>query len=212
MKAPLLIYGAGGLGRELLSLLNACSDFEVTGFVDDTVLKDTVVKGIKVLGGIEVIRKAVKPVNVILAFGDPAVKAARVNALAQYDVRYPVIIHPSAVLQDASAITIGVGSVICAGTVMTTDIIVGEHVLINLNCTVGHDSRIGSRASLMPGVHVGGEVVIGDEVLVGAGTTILNRLNLGARCKIGMGSVVIRDIESGDVVAGVPARRIKSEK
>lgn len=32
--------------------------------------------------------------------------------------------------------------VICAGTILTVDITIGRHVIINLDCTVGHDAHI----------------------------------------------------------------------
>ncbi|MEJ7645293.1 MAG: acetyltransferase [Chryseolinea sp.] len=210
MKTPLLIYGAGGLGRELLSLVHALENFEVIGFLDDHIPRDTTVKGITVLGGAEVLRSFEKPINVVLAFGDPAMKAAKAVSIPHNLVRYPQIIHPRAILQDSSSIKIGPGSVLCAGVVLTTDIVIGDHTLINLNCTVGHDSRIGSFCSLMPGVHVSGEVLISNEVLIGAGATILNQLEIGAKAKIGMGSVVIRNVDAGLMVAGVPAQPMVS--
>ncbi len=51
MREPLLIYGAGGLGREVLSLVNATDMYEVKGFLDDGMARGTSVKGVKVLGG-----------------------------------------------------------------------------------------------------------------------------------------------------------------
>ena len=62
----------------------------------------------------------------------------------------------------------------------------------------------------MPGVHVSGEVIIGNEVLIGAGASILNQLEIGTKAKIGMGSVVIRNVDAGLLVAGVPAQPMVS--
>ena len=99
MKTPLLIYGAGGLGRELLSLVYALENFEVIGFLDDNIARDTIIKNIPVLGGAEVLRSFDKPVNLVLAFGDPAMKAAKAASIPHNLVRYPQIIHPKAILQ-----------------------------------------------------------------------------------------------------------------
>jgi len=208
MRAPLLIYGAGGLGREVLSLLNALDSFETIGFLDDGIAKGTLVKGIKVLGGLESLNSFDRPVNLVLAFGDPVIKSTLANKIDPSRVQYPIIKHPSAILQDEATVAIGEGSILCAGSIFTTDIRIGKHVLINLNCTIGHDTSVGDYSSLMPGVNIAGEANIGGSVLIGSGTNILNRVKVGDNSKIGMGSVVIRDVEPGITVAGVPARYI----
>lgn len=208
MRAPLLIYGAGGFGREVLSLLNALDSFETIGFLDDGIAKDTLVKGIKVLGGLEILNSFDRPVNLVLALGDPVSKASLAKKIDPSRVHYPVLKHPSAILQDETTVTIGEGSILCAGCILTTDIRIGKHVLINLNCTIGHDTSVGNYSSLMPGVNIAGEATIGGSVLIGSGTNILNRVQVGDNSKIGMGSVVIRDVEPGITVAGVPAKCI----
>lgn len=213
MNTPLIIYGAGGLGRELLSLVKALKDFEVIGFVDDVLPADSTVKGVKVLGGIEYLNTMQSEVSVVLALGDPGVKSQKAALIGNRKIKYPVLIHPTAVLQDPDSIRLGQGTVLCAGAVLTTDITLGDHVLVNLNVTIGHDCRIDHYVSVMPGANIAGEVIVGQEVLIGAGSSILNKITIGDRSKVGMGSVVIRNVERKSVVAGVPAKLIvaKSE-
>lgn len=208
MKIPLLIYGAGGLGREVLSLVRSYDTFEVIGFLDDNVPKNTLINGAKVIGGRETLSSADSPVNLVLAFGDPARKSLVAGKINSSRVHYPVIRHPSVILQDEATITIGAGSILCAGSILTTDIQIGKHVLINLNCTLGHDTRVGDFTSVMPGVNVAGEVEIGRAVLVGSGANILNRVKIGDNSKVGMGAAVIHDVEPGKTVVGVPAKYI----
>lgn len=207
MKIPLLIYGAGGLGREVLSLVRSYDTFEVIGFLDDNVPKHTLINGIKVIGGRESLRSD-SPVNLVLAFGDPVRKALVADKIAPARANYPVIVHPSVILQNEATIKIGAGSILCAGCILTTDIQLGNHVLINLNCTIGHDTRMGDFSSVMPGVNVAGEVEIGKSVLVGSGANIMNRVRIGDNSRVGMGSVVIHDVEAGITVVGVPARKV----
>lgn len=209
MKTPLLIYGAGGLGREVLSLARATDTFDVIGFLDDSLPKNSLIKGIKVFGGREALDSFDGKVNLVLAFGDPMLKSRIAAKIKQEKVLYPILKHPTAILQDESTIHIGNGSILCAGCILTNDIRIGDHVLVNLNCTVGHDSAIGNYSSLMPGVNVAGEVGIGECVLVGSGSNILNRVRVGDNSIIGMGSVVIREIEPETTVAGVPAKKIR---
>ena len=53
-----------------------------------------------------------------------------------------------------------------------------------------------------------GKIKIGDRVFIGANSTILMNVNIGNDVIIGAGSLVNKDIPSGVVVAGVPARII----
>ncbi|MBA4056377.1 MAG: acetyltransferase [Marivirga sp.] len=208
MRTPLLIYGAGGLGREVLSLANATGSFDVIGFLDDNLPRNTMIKGIKVFGGMEALNSFEGTVNIVLAFGDPVVKSEVAGKIAREKVHHPVIKHPTVILQEESTVLIGKGSILCAGSILTTDIRIGDHVLINLNCTIGHDSSIGNYSSLMPGVNVAGEVEIGACVLVGSGSNILNKVCIGRNSTIGMGSVVIREVGPKTTVVGVPAKKI----
>lgn len=208
MKTPLLIYGAGGLGREVLSLATSTGIFDVIGFLDDSLPKNTLIKGIKVFGGREALDSFDGKINLVLAFGDPLLKSRIAAKIKRENVVYPIVKHPTSILQEESTIRIGNGCILCAGTIFTNDIRIGDHVLVNLNCTVGHDSTIGNYSSLMPGTNVAGEVTIGKCVLVGSGSNILNRVTVGDNSVIGMGSVVIRNIEPKTTVAGVPAKKI----
>ena len=55
-----------------------------------------------------------------------------------------------------------------------------------------------------------GEVHIGNNVFIGARSIILYNVNIGSNVIIGAGSVVTKDIPDNSVVAGIPARFIKT--
>ena len=208
MKEPILIYGAGGLGKEVLSLVRVLNKFEPVGFIDDGVKKGTVIKGVKVLGGVDFLNSYSPPVNMVLAVGDPSTKAMLIKTIDPSRVYFPVLIHPSVIVQDEGAISFAGGTIIGAGCILTTDISIGAHVLLNLNTTVGHDTSIGDFSSIMPATNVAGNVQIETGVLIGSGANIMNGIRLGRFSRIGMGSVVIRDVEPETTVAGVPAKKI----
>lgn len=80
---------------------------------------------------------------------------------------------------------------------------------------VGKDANIG--AGTITGNYDGetgikSKTLIGDEVLTGSGTTIVAPVRLGRGAVTGAGSVVTKDVESGDVVVGVPATKVRTRK
>jgi sugar O-acyltransferase (sialic acid O-acetyltransferase NeuD family) len=207
MKKPLFIYGAGGLGREILSLLQALPEWAPAGFVDDNVpVGRVVMHGLTVKGGLEFLNDYPEPIDVVIGIGDPHTKARLVAAVTNPRVQYPTIVHPMAILQDRAAIQLGAGCIITAGCILTTTITLGNHVLLNLNVTVGHDAVLGDYASVMPGVNISGRVNIGALAYVGSGANVRNSVTIGARSVVGMGAVVISDVPAGITVVGVPAK------
>jgi sugar O-acyltransferase (sialic acid O-acetyltransferase NeuD family) len=208
MKKQLAIYGAGGLGREVLSLVRALDNWEVLGFIDDALPVNAKIDGSHVLGGFDILHTLNSDTSIVLAFGDPKVKRDILKRIGTMSLQFATIIHPSATIQDRDSIAIGEGSVIAAGVILTTGIQIGKHVLLNLNATVGHDTTIGNFSSVMPGVNIAGGVTLLDGALIGSGANIINGKTVGSYSVVGMGSVVLHDVASGSTVVGVPAKEL----
>lgn len=205
MKHRILIYGAGGLGREVAAMMIGSDTFEPAGFLDDSIPAGKVIHGLKVMGTAEQLRRMDVGQRLVVALGDPILKEQLVRRLASFNVTFQTIVHPGALLQDAQNIRIGDGCIIQAGVIFTTGITLGNHVLVNLNCTVGHDARIETCSSLMPGVNLAGNVSIGESVLIGSGVNVINSVSIGRRTRVGAGAVVIGDLPEGVLAVGVPA-------
>jgi sugar O-acyltransferase (sialic acid O-acetyltransferase NeuD family) len=210
MKKPLAIYGAGGLGREVLALARSLPEWELIGFFDDGVHQGALVDSSKVLGGLSQLKNWNSSLYVVIAIGNPVTKRSIVEALKDCNhITYPVLIHPLSAIIDEKSVKLGAGTILTPGCVLTTNIKVGNHVLINLNATVGHDCVVHDYVSIMPGVNIAGEVRIGEASLIGSGANVLTGVHVGKNAIVGSGSVVTKSISENDTVAGVPARSIK---
>jgi maltose O-acetyltransferase len=108
--------------------------------------------------------------------------------------------------------------VIGAGTYVNrfTMLDVSESIVVGAKCMIGpfcyitdHDHGTESSSLFAEQPLDSGSVSIGNNVWIGAGVIILKGVNIGANAIIGAGAVVTRDVPSGEIVAGVPARCIR---
>ena len=101
------------------------------------------------------------------------------------------------------------GMVICPGSVITCNVDIGKCVLVNLNCTIGHDTQVGDFCVINPGANISGNVKIGELTLVGTGAVIREGITIGKRCTIGAGAVVVKDVPDGETWVGNPAKKLR---
>lgn len=206
----LLVFGAGGFGREVAWLARQCWSHEIEiGFVvDSPEYLSGEVNGFPV----HLLENcAPRPdTRFVVAVGDPELRARAAGLCKAQGLDTAVLVHPR--VEASELVALGPGSVICAGSILTVNIEIGAHVHINLGCTIGHDAVIGNFSTLSPGVHVSGNVQIGERVYIGTGATLINGhandpLVVGDGAVIAAGACVTRSVESGAMVAGVPAIR-----
>jgi sugar O-acyltransferase (sialic acid O-acetyltransferase NeuD family) len=202
------VYGGGGFAREVAWLAEDCG-YAVACFIDDDVSKTgRDLNEIPVLTLEEAVRRF-RGVSVVTAVGSAA--ARETMAKRAMDNGFPLasLVHPR--VEKSRWITLGKGVVICAGTILTTNIVVGDYVQLNLDCTIGHDVRLGDYATLAPGVHVSGYVYIGRRVYIGTGAVIINGTEsspviIGDDAVVGAGACVTRSVDPATTVVGVPAK------
>jgi sugar O-acyltransferase (sialic acid O-acetyltransferase NeuD family) len=210
------IYGAGGFAREVAWLAQSCNKisekYQVVCFVDDDEANHgKVLNGIPVMG-LEQVSRQFPQARIVGGVGSPQARRLLMGKAAAAGFGFETIIHPN--VERSQWIEIGTGTVICAGNILTTNITLGQHVQINLDCTIGHDVVMGDFATLAPGVHVSGCVHLGRGVYVGTGAVIVNGtqdspLVIGDDAVIGAGACVTKSIPPGVTAVGVPARPLQ---
>jgi sugar O-acyltransferase (sialic acid O-acetyltransferase NeuD family) len=202
----LAVYGAGGLGRETMLLVEQVNAhrqaWDIVGYFDDGISKGATVGRWKVLGGKKDIA-AGENIAIVVAIADPGTRRNIVDALAD-TVTFPVIVHPTCQTGDRSN-HFGRGVILTAGVLLTTDIHLDDFVIVNLNTTIGHDVEIGKYSAVMPGCNISGNVKIGEGTLIGTGAKILQNLKIGKDCRVGAGAVVTHDFADGKTIVGIPA-------
>jgi sugar O-acyltransferase (sialic acid O-acetyltransferase NeuD family) len=207
------IFGSGGFGREVAMLIEQINlqkeQWKFVGFYDDGIEKGTIINDYPVLGGIEELNRVSSSLGLVIAIGNPLIKRKIHHTINNKQIFFPSLVHPNVLMGSNKFLKIGEGCIIAAGTILTVNIEVGNHVILNLSCTVGHDTIIRDYASFMPTVNISGEVIINECVYVGTGAKIINQLEVGEETIIGAGAVVSKSLPAKCTAVGIPAKPIK---
>lgn len=193
------IFGSGGFAKEVYALALDCKYF-VSAFIDTKESSD--ILGLPV--------KTVDYYNIekhygVLGVGSPKIRERIVKENPQ--VEWITLIHPNAVVSPLN-IQIGKGSVICANSIITADIKIGDFAQLNLATTIGHDCVIGDYFTTAPGVHISGNCLIGDRVYFGTGSSSKEKISVVSDSTIGAAACVLKNIIEPGVYVGIPATKI----
>jgi sugar O-acyltransferase (sialic acid O-acetyltransferase NeuD family) len=209
----LVVIGAGGFAREVVDVIDAINSvgpqFETCGYLVDEAYQTPgqLINDLPLLGSIEWLRGRTDVV-VVCGIGAPEVRRRMVMNAEDIGCRFATLVHPQAVL--TRWISLGEGSVITAGCILTNQISIGRHVHVNLHCTIGHDAVLEDFSTLAPGVSVSGRVCLGQGCYIGTGANIIERRTVGPWSVIGAGSTIVNDLLPNTTSVGSPARVIKS--
>lgn len=121
--------------------------------------------------------------------------------------KFTTVVHPSVSLWDS--VDVGAGCIISKGVVLTCNIKIGKHTIININSNINHDCVLENYVTIGPGSHIGGNVRIGEESWIGIGTTIIHNITIGKGCFIAAGGVVVKNIPDYSFAMGVPAKIVR---
>ena len=207
----LYIIGSGGFGREVAWLVERINQevptWELVGFIDDNQSTwGTSCNGYQVVGGINVLNDIQHEVWVVCAVGAAKTRKKIVEKITHLEqVKFATLIDPTVIC--SSSVKIGEGSIVCAGSILTVDIDVRKHVIINLDCTLGHDDVIEDFVTIYPSVNVSGNVHVGTGTELGTGSKIIQGIDISRDVILGAGAVVCKDIVDEGTYVGVPARK-----
>jgi sugar O-acyltransferase (sialic acid O-acetyltransferase NeuD family) len=217
---PLLIYGAGGFARETAWLAETCqrhgSGLEPVGYIDDALQPGSESVPLNGLPAMTLDEAADRfpGAAFVAGIGSPKARQAVTEKALARGLREVSLIHPRAEM--SRFVQVGDGTVICAGSILTTNIVLGRGTQINLDCTIGHDVNFGDYVTLAPGAHISGNVQLGNRVYVGTGAVIINGtpdqpLVIGYDTVIGANACVTRSIAAGVTAVGVPAKPLEKK-
>jgi UDP-perosamine 4-acetyltransferase len=213
-KQPLILLGAGGHAKVLLSLAQA-NGLIVLGVCDPDLPQQGTKqwRGIPVLGD-EAVLDDINPdkVGLINGVGQLVGSSSRKRLFEKYRAKgfhFPVLIHPAAWV-DSSA-QLGEGVQIMAGAIVQPDCRIGENTIINTCASVDHDSVVEAHVHIAPRATLCGTVYVHAQTYIGSGSTIIQNITVGEQAVVGAGATLVRDLADRQTLIGSPARNITKQ-
>lgn len=142
----------------------------------------------------------------------------RNSALPLLDIKdLAARIEPGAIIR--SAVEIGTKAVVMMGAIINVGAVIGSETMVDMGAIIGGRALVGKRCHIGAGAVLAGvieppsakPVVVEDDVLIGANAVVIEGVHIGQGAIVAAGAVVIDDVASNCVVAGMPAKVIKQK-
>ncbi len=205
---PLLILGTYILAREIADQVADNPLFRLAGFVENLdrtrcaePFEGVPVHWVDEIGPLASTHWAVCGISTTH-------RAGFIAQVAAYGMPFAALVHPTAHISRQS--TLGAGTILSPGVLVASHTALGQHVFINRGVLIGHDTTIGDYVTIQPGANIAGVCHIGEGVFIGMGAIVQDRITIGAHAVVGAGSVVTKDVPDNVLVAGMPARILKT--
>lgn len=210
------IYGAGGFGREMASLLKRINSIKkqwnFIGFFDDD--KENKPKGScneygEILGGIDELNHYKVPLSIILALGNPKILYSVYSKINNSIIEYPNIVAPEASILDCDNFSMGRGNIICSFASMSCNVRLGDFNVFNNRVSLGHDVIVDSFNTFMTASRISGGTTIGRLNFFGVSAVVLPGIKIGKETTVGANSVIMRKTKDHSVYIGNPAKKFE---
>jgi sugar O-acyltransferase (sialic acid O-acetyltransferase NeuD family) len=199
-----IVIGAGGHGKVVVSTLRAAGIDVIGVFDDDEEKWGGEILGVPVLGPVADAEGGDH--LVVLGVGS---NEARKHLAERLGMRWATAVHPQAWIHPS--VRLGEGSVVFAGAVIQPDTVLGKHVIVNTGALIDHDCEIGDFVHVAPGTRMAGEVTLENGAFMGIGSSAIPGVRVGAWTTVGAGAAVVDDLPGGVTAVGVPARVLERE-
>ncbi|RFS16369.1 acetyltransferase [Emticicia sp. C21] len=210
MQNPVLIFGAGTLGKIALDIFNR-NNVLVYGFLDDDKkLHNTELGEIVILGDTDddgFLKIIGQKTEAFVAISNAKVKKKIVEILTERRKVMPVnAIHDRAIVSETAII--GHGNLVMANAAINPFAKIGNHCIVQSGAVVDTDAKVADYITIASGAMINAGAELAEGAFIGSGSIIVTGIKVGKNARVGAGSVVIEDVPDNATVFGNPAKKV----
>lgn len=176
----IVIIGAGGLGREVLDLIQSINVSEpqlsILGFADDALPKGFLINGHQIMGTLAECM-LLPNVNFVIAIGNPSIRKQIFEQLQNHNQRVLNLIHTTAQISAYAVIEPNAGVLILGHSFIGPNSKIGINSLVHTHSIIGHDTIVGNHSVVMQSCVLNGQITLEQAVLIGP-SSVLNGKHL----------------------------------
>jgi UDP-perosamine 4-acetyltransferase len=202
----IVIVGAGGHCRSVMSTIQNLGKSEVFGIVDISYKGiEEMIMGKPVIGGIDVMKKLdTRRFLLVLAVGDNQKRKLIETSLQKNGFEFPNLIHPRSFVDRTARM--GKGNIVSCFAYVGPMVNMGDFNIINTGVILEHEVTLGDFNHVAPCSTVCGRVKVSDQVLLGANSVVLPNIGITSEVILGANSTLIRDASKTNItLIGNPA-------
>ena len=202
----LVIAGYGGFAKEVKWLVERINtvkpEWEFLGYID------CATSAKEVIGNDDFVCNHNEELYAAIAVGSSQLRKRIYEKYKQNEnIHFPNLLDPSVIISEK--IKLGIGNIICAGSILTVDISIGNFNMINLNCTIGHDVVIKDFVTINPNVNISGNTLIETNASIGTGVQIIQGLRIGENSIVAAGTVIKKNLKDNCIASGNRAKTMQ---
>jgi sugar O-acyltransferase (sialic acid O-acetyltransferase NeuD family) len=141
----------------------------------------------------------------LCAIGEPSERRRYSTPISDKGGSFVSLIHPTALV--SAFVTMGRGTIVGPFAAISPDTALGDFNTINSYTAIAHDVTIGSYCQIDGHCLIAGRAKLGSEVKVHAGSIVTPDVEIGDKVVVGAGSVVLGKIPADITIYGNPAKR-----
>jgi acetyltransferase EpsM len=210
----LIIYGAGGFGREIASMCDpgntgtsGCHGgpyqppWRVAAFIDDTSgTRGQSIYGVPCLGSYDeaVPSFSGKEVWCHIAIGDNEGRKKIAERIKKVSWKPATVIHNTAYVSRETEV--GEGSFFGPYVTVSPKSVIGKYVLLNTRSSIGHHATLGDFSQISLNASVLGYGHVGKGAMIGAHAVVMSNVTVGAWATVAIGTPILRDVKPGHTI------------
>jgi sugar O-acyltransferase (sialic acid O-acetyltransferase NeuD family) len=212
MENPVIIFGAGYLGRAAKEIFES-NQVIVYGFLDDDKsLHHKEIDDATVLGATDddgFLKLIGKKCEAFVAVDDNALRRGIVKVIQEHHHQQPVnAIHIRASVSPRSSMSHG--NFVDNGVIISAGASLGSHCILQAGASIGVEVKLGDFVQVGMGSLINSGVTLEEGAFIGSGVTVVSGVTIGKGARVGAGSVVVASVKAGATVFGNPAQPVKN--